>query len=42
MRTVLREVDHQDSTGVAVDPGSGDVYLDNGTSVAAFSSRGAA
>ena len=40
MRTVLREVDHQDSTGVAVDPGSGEVFLDNGTDVAAFSSSG--
>jgi hypothetical protein len=39
-RTVTREVDHQNTTGVAVDATSGDVYLDNVTSVAAFTASG--
>ena len=49
-RTVLaREMDHQTTTGVAVDQASGegtlgaeaegDAYVDNGSSVAAFSLR---
>ena len=37
---VTREVDHEDTTGVAVDASDDDVYLDNGTSVAAFSPAG--
>ena len=40
MRTVLREVDHQDTTGVAVQAGSGEVFLDNGSDVAAFTPDG--
>ena len=39
-RTVLREVNDQATSGVAVDPLSGDVYLDNGGSVAAFTPSG--
>ena len=37
---VAREVDHEDTTGVAVDWSTGDVYLDNGGSVAAFTPSG--
>ena len=37
---LTREVDHENTTGVAVDSASGDVYLDNGTSVAAFTPTG--
>jgi hypothetical protein len=37
---VTREVDHESTTGVAVDPSNGDVYLDNGSSVTAFSPAG--
>ncbi len=40
-RTVLREVDHQNTSGVAVDPGSGDVFVDNEGSIAAFTPHGA-
>ncbi len=40
-RVAVREVDHQDTTGVAVDPTSGQVYVDNGGSVAAFTAGGA-
>jgi len=39
-RTVTREIDHQNTTAVAVDATSGDVYLDNVTSVAAFTPSG--
>jgi hypothetical protein len=38
--TLSRELDPQSTTGVAVDPTSGDVYLDNVSSVAALSSSG--
>ena len=37
---ITREVDHQNTTGVAVDASSGEVYLDNVGSVAAFTSTG--
>ncbi len=37
---VSRGLDHEDTTGVAVDPSDGSVYADNGSSVAAFSSAG--
>jgi WD40-like Beta Propeller Repeat len=40
MRTVLRELDHQDTTGVAAEAGSGDVFLDNVSEVAAFTPGG--
>ena len=39
-RTVLGALDHQDTTGVAVDPSTEDVYLDNQSSVAAFTASG--
>jgi hypothetical protein len=35
-----RELTAQNTTGVAVDPTNGDVYLDNGASVAAFTQAG--
>ncbi|HTZ64512.1 MAG TPA: hypothetical protein VMB51_10435 [Solirubrobacteraceae bacterium] len=38
--TVIAQLDHLNTTGVAVDPSNGDVYLDNGSSVAAFSPAG--
>ena len=38
--TLSRELDRQSTTGVAVDPTSGDVYLDNVSSVAALTSTG--
>jgi hypothetical protein len=37
---LAREVDHQNTTGVALESTSGDVYLDNGTSLAAFTDSG--
>jgi len=40
LEPVIEELDHEDTTAVVVDPASGDVYLDNGTSVAAFDSGG--
>ncbi len=47
-RTVWRELDHQNTSGVAVeptdgvvDPAGGDVYVDNGASLAAFTPAGA-
>jgi hypothetical protein len=40
-KTVLsREVDRQSTTGLGVDASGGDVFLDNGTSVAAYTSGG--
>lgn len=39
-RTLSPQLDHLDTTGVAVDGSSGDVYLDTGSSVAAFSGGG--
>jgi DNA-binding beta-propeller fold protein YncE len=39
-RMALREVDHQNTTGVAVDGANGDVFLDNADSVAAFTPAG--
>ena len=38
--TVRRALDHENTTGVAVDSASGDVYLDNVASVAAFTPSG--
>ena len=38
---LARAVDHEPTTGIAVDPVSGDVYADNGGSIAAFSPGGA-
>ncbi|HTZ63860.1 MAG TPA: hypothetical protein VMB51_07120 [Solirubrobacteraceae bacterium] len=38
--TVIAELDDHDTTGVAVDAASGDVYLDDGSSVAAYTSEG--
>jgi hypothetical protein len=38
--TLSQELARQSTTGVAVDPASGDVYLDNVTSVAALTSSG--
>jgi DNA-binding beta-propeller fold protein YncE len=38
---LLREVGSQSTTGVAVDPTNGDVYLDNGSSVGAYTAAGA-
>jgi hypothetical protein len=35
-----RSIDNQDTTGVALDPADGDVYVDNVTSVAAFGGEG--
>ncbi|HTZ63210.1 MAG TPA: hypothetical protein VMB51_03835 [Solirubrobacteraceae bacterium] len=35
-----RSLDNQDTTGVALDPADGEVYLDNVTSVAAFGGEG--
>ncbi|HTZ65509.1 MAG TPA: hypothetical protein VMB51_15500 [Solirubrobacteraceae bacterium] len=35
-----RSLDNQDTTGVALDPADGEVYVDNVTSVAAFSGEG--
>jgi hypothetical protein len=35
-----RSLDNQDTTGVALDPADGDVYVDNVTSVAAFDGEG--
>jgi DNA-binding beta-propeller fold protein YncE len=37
---VARDLDHENTTGVAVDGTSGEIYLDNGDSVAAFTSTG--
>ena len=37
---VTREVDHQKTTGVAVDASTGEVYLDNVGGIAAFTSAG--
>jgi DNA-binding beta-propeller fold protein YncE len=39
-RTVTGELDHQNTTGVAVEAPGGDVYLDNEGSVAEFTSAG--
>ena len=36
----IRSLDRQDATGVAVDAGGGDVYVDNVTSIAAFGPEG--
>jgi hypothetical protein len=38
--TLIAELDHQDTSGVAVDPSTGVVYLDNRSSVAAFTAEG--
>ncbi|HTZ64065.1 MAG TPA: hypothetical protein VMB51_08170 [Solirubrobacteraceae bacterium] len=38
--TLIAEIDHHDTTGVAVDSGDGDVYLDGRTSVDAYTSAG--
>ncbi len=37
---VSRETDRQNTTGAAVDPSSGDLYIDNGSSVAAYKPEG--
>jgi hypothetical protein len=37
---ISREVDHANTTGIAVDESGGDAYLDNGTSVGAYTSDG--
>jgi hypothetical protein len=38
--TLIPELDHQDTSGVAVDSSSGAVYLDNRSSIAAFDAEG--
>ncbi len=40
LETEIAEVDHHDTTGVAVDGATGDVYLDNVGSVAAYTAEG--
>jgi DNA-binding beta-propeller fold protein YncE len=40
-RAIQSEVAPQNTTGVAVDPTNGDVYLDNASSIGAFTSSGA-
>ncbi|HTZ65668.1 MAG TPA: hypothetical protein VMB51_16330 [Solirubrobacteraceae bacterium] len=38
--TLIAELDHHDTTGVAVDASDGDVYVDGGTSVGAYTPAG--
>ncbi len=38
--TLIGELDHRDTTGATTDPNSGEVYLDNVSSVGAYSSEG--
>ncbi|HUA73439.1 MAG TPA: hypothetical protein VL988_01640 [Solirubrobacteraceae bacterium] len=38
--TLISEVDHRNTTGAAVDPSNGDLYLDNASSLVAYTSAG--
>jgi DNA-binding beta-propeller fold protein YncE len=40
LEVLIDELDQLNTTAVAADPGTGDVYLDNGSSIAAFDAEG--
>jgi NHL repeat/WD40-like Beta Propeller Repeat len=39
-QTLIAEIDHRNTTGAAIDPANGDLYLDNVSSVAAYTPEG--